>query len=110
MHAISFLSQIAPWQTCLYKYNERKRWINSQSIQSDRLPFQPSELGPTHPLTRKGVLLFPNFGSKGGRHTRLRGEGVGGQKSDAGTDAMVLCVYCNPSTGKPNKEIAMTTF
>ncbi len=47
----------------------------SQNIQSARLSFQSSELGP-------------------GRHTRLRGEGLGGPNSDEGTDTLVLCAVC----------------
>ncbi len=55
-----------------------------QSIQSARLSFQSSKLGP---VTRKRKLLPPPppFGSKGETHS-LAGEGVGGSNSDYGTD------------------------
>jgi hypothetical protein len=60
-----------------------------QSIQSARLSFQSSELGPPAP-TRKGMLLPPPFGSKGG-DTLACGMGVGrGSNSDEGTDTVVL--------------------
>ncbi len=62
------------------------------SIQSARLSFQSSELGPP-PLTRKGVLLIPPLGPRGKAHSLAR-VGVGGVGcSDEGTDTVVLYVH-----------------
>jgi hypothetical protein len=55
---------------------------------------------PPHPLTPKPVLLPLPFRFNGGRHTRLRERGWGVPNSDEGTDALVLYVYYNPSTGR----------
>ncbi len=61
----------------------------AQSIQSARLYVHSSELGPTTPLTRKGVLILPLLGRRGETHS-LAGEGIGGPNSDEGTDTLVL--------------------
>ncbi len=69
----------------MFQYNRRDGGFGeggitgegTQSVQSARLSFQSSELGP-RPLSRKGVLLLPPLGTRG-RHTRLRGKGWGTQ-------------------------------
>jgi hypothetical protein len=71
-----------------------------QSIQSARLSFQSSVLGPLTPLTRKGVLLPPpRLGPRGETHL-LGGswEEVRRPNSDEGIDSLVLYVYYNLST------------
>jgi hypothetical protein len=60
------------------------------TIQSARLSFQSSELGP-HPLTHK-IVLLPHFGSKGGDTLACEGGG-GWTNSDGGTDILVLYVH-----------------
>jgi hypothetical protein len=64
---------------CILRFSLRQ---GHQSIQSARLPFQSSELGPPAP-TRKGML----------RHTRLRDGGGGGENSDEATDTLALFVH-----------------
>ncbi len=100
--------------------------VRTQSTQSARLSFQPSELGSPHPLTHhtsgspprvRGFLSSrPNWppppppphphesvdhptplGPMGETHS-LGGEWVGGPDSDEGADTLVLCVYYNPLT------------
>jgi hypothetical protein len=52
---------------------------------------------PPLPHPRKRVLL-PLFGSKGGRHTRVRGRGWGDLIPTKGQTLMYFYVYYNPST------------
>jgi hypothetical protein len=74
--------------------------VQLQIIQSARLSVQ-SELGlPPQPLTRKQMLLPPSLWVQGGRHTCLRGMGVGGPNFKEGTDTLVVYVKYNPSTSK----------
>jgi hypothetical protein len=55
-------------------------------MQSAKLSFQSSELGPPPP-PRKGVLLYPPFGSKGGDKLAC-GRGSGGTQPEEGTDTL----------------------
>jgi len=56
------------------------------SRQSARLTLQLSELGPPPPHPQN---MCPPFGSGWGTHS-LAGKGLGGPKSDKGTDTVVL--------------------
>ncbi len=67
-----------------------------QYTQSTRVSVPSSELGPPHPLHRKGKWLHPwPLGLKwGGGDTFASGRGsVGGPNSDEGTEYLVLYVY-----------------
>jgi hypothetical protein len=70
-----------------------------QSIQSARLSFQSSELGFPHPITRKEVLLLPQFGSKGGDTLAWGGRGWGNPIPTKGQTLWYsMYEYYNPST------------
>jgi hypothetical protein len=64
-----------------------------QSIQSARLSFQSSQLGPSPARECCSSSLWV----QGGRQTRLRGRGWGGPNSEEGTEDLVLYLYYNSS-------------
>jgi hypothetical protein len=67
------------------------------------LSSRPNWLPPSRHPQRS--VAPPPFGSKGGRHTRLRGRGWRGPNCDEGIDTLVLYVYYNPSTVDNNTKI-----
>jgi hypothetical protein len=69
--------------------------LSPESIQSERLSFQWSELDPPppHPQANVAAASGPR-----GETRSLAGEGLGLPSSGEGADTLILYVYYNPST------------